>query len=324
MKPILAGAPWLIAHRSMLGVNKPYKITLHSQDYVLWQNQKGEIYALENICPHMQAPLSKGWICESHNSITCPFHAIEFDGHGRMLKDEEAGGRPIIKTLELIIQGDLIWTYGGFEPRLPIPDLILNKIQGLDFFGVTGEKSINASFLQCIKINYDFNHQNGSHRASFQIRDNIVHGFKHDGYYAKVEQTFIREDNTFKEILENPALLSTPKSYRSELEYSFPSTTLFNAEVDFGNIPQFFILYPETENQTKTFVLCYGKWKNPLFKLPGINGFAKKSLLKAVGTVVEQDLTTLESLYPQQKPKIRLPKEEIMDYVQKLYSEWED
>ena len=51
MHPILPGAPWLIAHRSMLGVNKPYKITLNNRDYVLWQNRKGEVFGLDNICP---------------------------------------------------------------------------------------------------------------------------------------------------------------------------------------------------------------------------------------------------------------------------------
>jgi phenylpropionate dioxygenase-like ring-hydroxylating dioxygenase large terminal subunit len=82
MLPILPGTPWLVAHRSMVGINQPYKITLNSQDYVLWQNKQGEIFALENTCPHMQAPLSEGWICESRNSIACPFHALEFDGEG--------------------------------------------------------------------------------------------------------------------------------------------------------------------------------------------------------------------------------------------------
>jgi hypothetical protein len=202
MLPIFPGAPWLIAHRSMLGVNRPYKVTLNSQDYVLWQDVQGQVYALDNICPHMQAPLS-------------------------------------------------------------------------------------------------------------------------EGYFAKVEQTFIRENNTLKEILANPALLSTPQTYRSNLEYTFPSTTMFNAEVDFGQIPQFYILYPETERRTKTFVLCYGEWKNPLFRLPGLNLLAKNALLKATATVVEQDSATLESLYPQQKTKIRLPKEEIMVYVEKLYREWQ-
>ncbi len=322
MSSILPGAPWLIAHRSMLGVNNPYKITLNSQDYVLWQNSQGDVFALENVCPHMQAPLSKGWICESRNSITCPFHALEFDGDGRLLKDGKPNVQAIAQPLELIVQNDLIWTYGGCIPRLPIPDLIFSRTQGLDFFGVAGETSIQADFLNCIKINYDFNHQNGSHRNSFRIRDNPVHSFEADGYYARVEQTFIRENNSLQDILENPALLSTPKTYRSELEYTFPSTTLFSAAVDFGYIPQFYILYPETEHRTKTFVLCYGKWKNPLFRLPGFNTLVRDALLKATAKVVEQDSATLESLYPQQKPKIQLPKEEIMFYVEKLYREW--
>ena len=60
---ILPGAPWAIAHKSMLEVNKPYKLTLNSQDYVIWKDDKGEVFALDNICPHMQAPLSNGWIC---------------------------------------------------------------------------------------------------------------------------------------------------------------------------------------------------------------------------------------------------------------------
>ena len=322
MTSILPGAPWLIAHRSMLGINKPYKVTLNGKDYVLWQNADHQIFALENICPHMQAPLSEGWICKDHDSIACPFHALEFFGDGRLLKDGKPAGQPISKTLELLIQGDLIWTYGGFSPRLPIPDLIPRRSKGLDFLGVAGEKSIHADFLSCIKINYDFNHQNGSHRESFRIQDNPVHAFEEDGYFARVEQTFIREENTFQEILENPALLSIPKTYRSKLEYTFPSTTLFTAEVDFGHIPQFFILYPETKNRTKTFVLCYGEWKNPIFKLPGLNEFARNSLLKTTAKVVDQDSKTLERLYPQQKPKIRLPKEEIMSYVEKLYHDW--
>ena len=320
--PILPGAPWLLAHRSMLGVNQPYKVTLNSQEYVLWQNAQGRIFALENICPHMQAPLSNGWICESHDTISCPFHALEFDGEGRLCKQGKAQGQALAKPLELAIEGDLIWTYGGFEPRLPIPDLISRRTEKLNFLGVAGEKSIYASFLSCIKINYDFNHQNGSHRASFKIVENPVHTFEEDGYHARVEQTFIRENNTWGEMLENPALLSTPKFYKSELEYTFPSTTMFSAEVAFGHIPQFYILYPETEHRTKTFVLCYGEWKNPLFKLPGINLLAKNALLKATATVVDQDSATLESLYSQQKPKIRLPKEEIMVYVEKLYREW--
>lgn len=317
MEPILPGAPWLIAHKSMLGVNKPNKITLNGEDYVLWQNHKGEVFALNNICPHMQAPLSDGW-CKRGN-IVCPFHALEFDGQGRLYQEGKV--QPVAQPLDLIVVGDLIWTYAGFEPRLPIPDLIGRISEQLKFLGVAGEKSIQGDFLSNLKINYDYNHQNGTHSETFKIKENPIHLFEENGYYTKVVQEFIRDDNTLSEILQQPALLTTPKVYTGEMEYAFPSTTVFATQVGIGKLAQCHILYPETETRTKTFVLCFAQW-NPLLKIPGLNFLAKKSYLKAVDQVVEQDTRAIANLYPREKPKIRLPKEEIMFYAEKLYREW--
>ena len=322
MNPILNGAPWLIAHRSMLGINRPLKITLNGSDYVLWQNSNGEISALDNVCPHMQAPLSNGWICESSNSIACGYHAVEFDREGRLLQDGEAKGEPLVKKLELIVRDDLIWTYGNLTPRLPIPDLISQRTKGTKYLGVAGDSSIKAQFIDCIKINYDFNHQNGVHRDNFRIIANPVKTFETEGYYARVVQTFLREKNTLAEISQNPALLTLPQEISNELEYSFPSITLFKAKLPLGELLQFFILYPETEKRTRTFVLSYANWKSPLLKVPGIKNIIEQSLLEAAAKIVRQDSSNVESLYPRQKPKIRLPKEEIMSYVEKLYQNW--
>ncbi|MBW4652072.1 MAG: Rieske 2Fe-2S domain-containing protein [Kaiparowitsia implicata GSE-PSE-MK54-09C] len=322
MTPVLPGAPWLIAHRTMVGINRPYEITLNGRDYVLWQTAEGQLFALDNSCPHMQAPLSNGWVCQERQSITCPFHALEFSGDGRLLTEGKPSGQPIAKPLDLVIQGDLIWTYGGFSPRLPIPDLIPRKTNGLKFLGATGARSIQADFLSCIKINYDFNHQNGSHRETFRVRENPIHRFEAQGHIARVDLTFIREDNTFKEILDNPAILSLPKRYQGQLDYVFPSLVVFRAEVDLGHLPQVFVLYPETESRTRIFVLCYGTWNPLLLKLPGVNQFMTRSLLKATAVVTEQDAKTVESLYPSQPPQIRLPHEDIMAYVEQLYRDW--
>ncbi len=48
---MLEGAPWLLAHKSMLKINKPHKISLYGKDYVIWKDSKGNIQALPNICP---------------------------------------------------------------------------------------------------------------------------------------------------------------------------------------------------------------------------------------------------------------------------------
>ncbi|WP_204138215.1 Rieske 2Fe-2S domain-containing protein [Halomicronema sp. CCY15110] len=123
MQPVLSGAPWLIAHRSILGINKPYRITLNGRDYVLWQNTQGQISALENVCPHRQAPLSAGWICQERNTITCPFHALEFNAAGHLYqKDTDIlSAQPLAHPLDLTIRDDFIWTYGNCSPPNPLP-----------------------------------------------------------------------------------------------------------------------------------------------------------------------------------------------------------
>lgn len=317
MEPILPGAPWLIAHKFILGVNKPNKITLNGQDYVIWQNQKGEVFALDNICPHMQAPLSDGWICQERDTITCPFHALEFDGQGRLQQGDKKDTQPITKALELIISNDCIWTYAGFEPRLPIPDLHQKIVDEYEFIGVTGEKSIQGEFLSNLMVNYDYNHQNGTHKELFKITSCNVSHFEEKGYSATVKQELTRANNTLGEIIKNPILGIFPKTLANRLEYAFPSTTALLAKTPIGDIAQIHILYPQTEKITKTFILMYAKVVNPLMKF-----LFKNSVLQAAATVIEQDTSAVESLYPRQKPKIRLPNEEIMFYAEKLYHNW--
>ncbi|MDJ0692713.1 MAG: hypothetical protein QNJ41_30060 [Xenococcaceae cyanobacterium MO_188.B32] len=44
--------------------------------------------------------------------------------------------------------------------------------------------------------------------------------------------------------------------------------------------------------------------------------------LRGVEDIVEQDNRAVESLYPRQKAKVKLPNEEIMFYAEKLYKNW--
>ena len=316
----LAGAPWLIAHKSMLGINKPYKLTLNHHDYVLWKNNSGKVFALNNICPHMQAPLSDGWICQQRNSIVCPFHALEFNSEGKLLREEKVESHTITKPLELIVKGDLIWTYGAQQPKLPIPNLISRITEGYDFLGATKEKSIQAEFLKCLKINYDFNHAIATHREPFKFNKIHISNYEAKGFYTTLEQTVERTNSSWKDIFQNPALLTAPKVLKNHFEYAFPCISSIITPTDFGELVQLFILYPQNQNTTKTFVLLYIKPNNKLNKLLYL--MLRKKFLKAFDLVVQQDAKALETLYPEQKTKIRLPREEIMFHVEKLYREW--
>jgi nitrite reductase (NADH) small subunit len=38
---------------------------------------KGELAAVDNLCPHRQGPLGQGWI--EGNAVVCPWHSWAFD-----------------------------------------------------------------------------------------------------------------------------------------------------------------------------------------------------------------------------------------------------
>lgn len=317
MNSILPGAPWLIAHRSMLGINHPYKITLNGRDYVLWQDERGTISALHNTCPHMQAPLSDGWICKEHGTITCPFHALEFDGDGRLHREGKLSPNAISQTLELTLIGDFIWTYGGCESRLAIPDVIEQIASEYDFVGMAGKKSIQGSFMDSWLINSDFNHQNGAHRDVFQIVQNKVTEFDKDGYWYKVKQESTRAKNSLGERLSNPALFTLPKVLKSTVEYFFPSIFILYAETATGPFAQIVSQYPQQQERTQIYELIFAK-----FAFPGAKSLFGKSMLKAIDVIVDQDVTAVETRYPSEPSKVRLPGEEVMAHAEKLYREW--
>ncbi|VEP11713.1 Rieske (2Fe-2S) domain-containing protein (fragment) [Hyella patelloides LEGE 07179] len=68
--------------------------------------------------------------------------------------------------------------------------------------------------------------------------------------------------------------------------------------------------------------MSYANWKSSLLKIPVLKNLIERSLVESTAKIVEQDTSAVESLYPRQKPKIKLPKEDIMAYVEKLYHEW--
>lgn len=65
-------------------VNKPQKVTVWNKNYVVWKNANGSYVALDDVCSHKGASLSKGKVC--NNNIVCPYHGYEFDSNGTLTK----------------------------------------------------------------------------------------------------------------------------------------------------------------------------------------------------------------------------------------------
>jgi nitrite reductase/ring-hydroxylating ferredoxin subunit len=64
---------------------------IHESNYVMLAKVSGEIYAMDDICTHEEAPLHDGELGEQDNNpylCTCPWHEAHFDiRNGKVYQD---------------------------------------------------------------------------------------------------------------------------------------------------------------------------------------------------------------------------------------------
>ena len=314
---MLKGAPWLLAHRSMLRPNQPMKVSLYGDDYVLWQDSLGNIGCLPNACPHMGAMLSAGWCLsqpDGSSTLACPFHALEFDRTGcTTLPGSQKKTLPQLEPLELVIQNDFIWSYGGCKSKMSIPN-ILNEIStSYEFVGHTADTSIETDLLTMLLNMHDYNHQNGTHRPLFKIEEVQFKNFIDNGHHSHAFYDMPTAPNSLWEKLRQPDLLVLPDVLKAHLENYFPSLVIFHGDLPMAKIAQVHLFIPESATRTRTYVLMYGIAKNPVFNL------FRKTALKMAKVVVEQDADILGKIYPNTPQKIKLNNEVGMDWVRRNF-----
>lgn len=320
MGSMLQGAPWLLAHKSMLPIDQPVKISLYGEDYVLWKDRNNRVQALSNRCPHMGAMLASGW-CESQkdgsSKIVCPFHSLEFDGAGcTVLPGSQKQTQSLLEPLELIVQNDFIWSYGGYEQQMAIPD-VLNQIAATyEFVGATADTSVATQLLPMLLNHHDYNHQNGTHRDLFRIKEIQFNRFIDQGHHSEAFFKTLTASPTWREITRNPAVLALPKVIEAHLENYFPSTVVLHAESPVATLAQCHLFVPEASDRTRTYILLFAKPKNAAFKL------LKRTFLNLSETVVSQDAAILTRLYDGQPQKIKLNNEVGMDWARRNFDSW--
>jgi phenylpropionate dioxygenase-like ring-hydroxylating dioxygenase large terminal subunit len=321
IQSMLPGAPWLLAHKSMLAINQPRKISLYGNDYVMWKTPSGKVHALPNVCPHMGAMLSEGWCEQKENqsTVVCPFHALAFDENGcTILPGSSKKTLPQLQPLELIIHGDFIWSYGEYEPQRPLPRVLDEIAKNYDFIGHTADCSVKTDLLTMLLNMHDYNHQNGTHRELFRITEVNFHQFIDNGHHSHAFFESPTAPYSLIEKLQKPDLFLLPKTIQAHLENHFPSLVIFHGKTPLGKIAQCHLFIPEAENQTRTYILLFGQFTHPVFKLLG------QTYLNFGKTIVEQDTDILGKLYPDTPQKIKLNNEVGMDWVRRNFKHFPD
>ncbi|GAA1705689.1 aromatic ring-hydroxylating dioxygenase subunit alpha [Microbacterium sediminicola] len=117
---------WYIVAYSADITNKPARVRLLGDDYVIWRGRKGLVGAALDECPHRGSRLSQGWV--ENGDIVCPYHGWSFDPSGACTRipqnDDDKPIPPRARALSVLVQEKygFVWVCPGM-PRANIPEL---------------------------------------------------------------------------------------------------------------------------------------------------------------------------------------------------------
>ena len=84
------------------------RITLAGVDIGVFRTQDGDVYAIENKCPHLGGPLSEGIVHD--NAVTCPLHSWIIDLSTGQARGADSG---CVKTFPVEVRGARVFLQAG-------------------------------------------------------------------------------------------------------------------------------------------------------------------------------------------------------------------
>lgn len=140
---------------------------------VLFRTEAGDVVALEDRCPHRQAPLSSGKLCG--DAIECGYHGFQFGGDGRCVKVPSMIKPAPLRVASFPVReiGPLVWIYLGDTSQIdavPPPPEMAWMVDAT--FGLRkGVMEIAANYLLLKENVLDLTHLPYVHGSSFAIMD---------------------------------------------------------------------------------------------------------------------------------------------------------
>lgn len=163
---------------------------------VLYRTEGGEVVALEDRCPHRQAPLSIGKL--RGDAIECGYHGFQFNAEGRCIRVPSMSTPPPIRIETYPVReiGPLVWIYLGDPEQIdtvpPPPEL--PWLADPDFAIRKGLIEIAANYLLLKENVLDLTHFGYVHAATFQVTDWVdAPQVTKEGDTVAYRQEFIRK-----------------------------------------------------------------------------------------------------------------------------------
>jgi phenylpropionate dioxygenase-like ring-hydroxylating dioxygenase large terminal subunit len=169
-RPPPAPAGWFVAARATAVRTRPLAATVCGVPLVLFRGAGGQPGALEDRCPHRNAPLSAGRV--RGDALECAYHGWRFDGGGSCLAVPALGRPPEAAAARAtafpcLEQDGLVWVAPSGAPP-PSPPRRLPLLGASGYTTVRNDLEVRASLYRAVENVLDVPHTAFLHRGLFR------------------------------------------------------------------------------------------------------------------------------------------------------------
>ncbi|MGB1558694.1 MAG: Rieske 2Fe-2S domain-containing protein, partial [Oceanococcaceae bacterium] len=159
---------WYVAEWSHAVKDKPVKVKLLGQNFVLFRDAQGKAHCLSDVCLHRGGSLSGGQVHD--NCVACPYHGWRYNGEGEVTfipsrgVEGEIPKRARVDAYPTEERYGMIWVFMGDLPeaeRYPIPPFEEYGAPG--WKAVTSEYTWSASAARVVENGIDMAHASFVH-----------------------------------------------------------------------------------------------------------------------------------------------------------------
>ncbi len=159
---------WYVAEWSHAVADKPVKVKMLGQNFVLFRDEQGKAHCLSDVCLHRGGSLSGGKIHK--DCVACPYHGWRYNGQGEVTmiptrgEQGEIPKRARIDAYPTEERYGLIWVFLGDLPeseRYPIPPFDEYGQEG--WRKVTSEYTWKAAAARVVENGIDMAHASFVH-----------------------------------------------------------------------------------------------------------------------------------------------------------------
>jgi phenylpropionate dioxygenase-like ring-hydroxylating dioxygenase large terminal subunit len=308
---------WYVSELSSAITNKPKRITMLGQDFVLYRDTKGQVVALSNLCAHCGSALSNGWV--EGDFIRCPYHGWKYQSDGTCIEiPANLTATPIPKEARVDAypvqeKYGWIWLFLGDLPeaeRPPLPPL--PEFSDTVWQVIHGEFKWNAPYTRVVENGIDISHLT------------FVHGFERQIIEAsdvRLEEwsgsAFVNlRPSPFKGLWKHIRRKDRP-DVGAKATFYLPNVT--RLDIDFGN-SKFILFSVHVPIDDNTTITKWIQFRN-FFTHPWANGDARRRILKAF----VEDRRVVEAQLPELLPcNLTVPSDVLKIAYRQLRQKWLD